>query len=103
MKKYIHINAGYGLANDSLKREYESKEEFNSHIESLSENVLIVSCIMASVYVYYINTQKEKRGLIETLEESYFEGQRDALEGDIRIGKDECGNWKQTKSFWGNK
>ena len=61
MKKYIHINSHYGVTCDSIKREYESKEEFNSHIESLSENELVwcspilVEIELAEDEEYYIN------------------------------------------------
>lgn len=38
-----------------------------------------------------------------TIERAYFEGQRDALAGDIRIEFDEgFGVWRWTKSPWDN-
>jgi len=37
-----------------------------------------------------------------SLEEAYFEGQKDVIEGDIRIKKDNSGDWIWTKSPWDN-
>ena len=39
----------------------------------------------------------------ETLEQAYFEGQRDALNGDIRIKKDLNGCYIWTKSPWNDE
>ncbi|MEK6829091.1 MAG: hypothetical protein AABY15_03110 [Nanoarchaeota archaeon] len=36
------------------------------------------------------------------LEEAYFEGQKDAINGDVRIKKNHDGCWKWTKSPWDN-
>ena len=36
------------------------------------------------------------------IEEAYFEGQKDALSGDVRISKTREGCWIWTKSPWDN-
>lgn len=42
---------------------------------------------------------KVKSGMYELVENAYFEGQKDALEGDVRIKKSETG-WVWVKSPW---
>jgi hypothetical protein len=59
MKKYIHINASYGIINDRLKREYKSKDEFNHDIETLSDDdwssPILVEIELAEDEEYYIH------------------------------------------------
>lgn len=40
--------------------------------------------------------------IITAFEQAYFEGQKDALEGDIRIRKNNDSCWIWTKSCWNN-
>lgn len=53
-----------------------------------------------------LSSCKEKYGLVkvdvyeEELERAYFEGQKDAINGDIRIRKNNDGCWVWTKSCW---
>jgi hypothetical protein len=58
--------------------------------------ILFVSCLLCSCD-YGVMQQKD---FTERLEEAYFEGQKDAINGDIRIkmNKDSCYVW--IKSPW---
>jgi len=59
MKKYIHINSSYGIINDNLKREYNSKDEFNHDIKTLSDDnwssPILVEIELAEDEEYYIH------------------------------------------------
>lgn len=57
---------------------------------------LSVSVTFCSYNYDVIDIDKVKSGF----EEAYFEGQKDALEGDIRIRKNSDGCWIWTKSCW---
>ena len=67
---------------------------FSKHIfYLLLTTVLITSC----GYGVYKNDD-----LYEKLEQAYFEGQRDALENDVRIKRNADSCWIWTKSPWDN-
>jgi hypothetical protein len=67
---------------------------FSKHIfYLLLTTVLITSC----GYGVYKNDD-----LYKTLEQAYFEGQRDALQNDIRIKRNADSCWIWTKSPWDN-
>lgn len=73
--------------------------------------ILFTIIITCSIFLYkgMKNEEQERlKAFIELndlthtkMEEAYFEGQKDALEGDVRIEKDgDCYIW--TKSCWDN-
>lgn len=41
-----------------------------------------------------------QREVMKELEKAYFEGQKDAISGDVRIRKDIDGDWTWSKSPW---
>lgn len=47
-----------------------------------------------------LSDQGDEEIVTKALEEAYFEGQRDALTGDVRISKTNDGCWVWTKSCW---
>lgn len=57
--------------------------------------VLITISFTSCDYGVYKNTE-----LYETAEQAYFEGQRDALSGDIRIKRNVDSCWIWTESPW---
>jgi hypothetical protein len=63
---------------------------------------ILFSCfIFAGCDVMVTNQKEVKKAVYKIAETAYFEGQRDALTGDIRIKRDEenyC--WRATKTFW---
>lgn len=63
------------------------------------KKVYVVICLLFVMLFTscYVNTKKE---LYNVCEQAYFEGQRDALEGDVRIKRNENGCWIWTKSPW---
>jgi len=63
------------------------------------KKVYVVVCLLFVMLFTscYVQTEKE---LYKLCEQAYFEGQRDALEGDVRIKKDDNGCWIWTKSPW---
>lgn len=68
----------------------------------------ILAILIISISVSCSNTKVEKKYALEeaitrSLEEAYFEGQRDYLEGDIRISKiGDAHGYKWIKSPWDN-
>jgi hypothetical protein len=65
--------------------------------------VLLVALIITTIFMS-INQKSEKDKLIRdtvisTMEYAYFEGQKDCLEGDVRITKTDSG-WIWTVSPW---
>jgi hypothetical protein len=60
--------------------------------------VLLVAVIFCGCDYNVVDTDK----VTTALEQAYFEGQRDALEGDIRIRKNNDSCWIWTKSCWEN-
>jgi len=59
---------------------------------------LIGALVVVIIIVYKNNCRQTS--VIDIAEKAYFEGQKDALEGDIRIARDSCGNWQQSKDYW---
>lgn len=57
-----------------------------------------ISCTDMGVY----DKNEVKKNLIEIAEKAYFEGQKDALEGDIRIKLISDSIYVWTKSPWDN-
>ncbi|MCK9417727.1 hypothetical protein M0Q97_13875 [Candidatus Dojkabacteria bacterium] len=67
------------------------------------KKVYVVFCLLFVMLFTscYVQTEKElEKELYKLCEQAYFEGQRDALEGDVRIKKDDNGCWIWTKSPW---
>ena len=66
--------------------------------------ICIVLCyIVVSVGVSSCTTPSQFKKKIQTaMEESYFEGQRDALEGDVRIKRNQDSCWIWSRSPWEN-
>jgi hypothetical protein len=64
--------------------------------------VLSGYAIYCSIDNYYIDRKNEKIREITTelVEKSYFYGQRDALQGDVRIQFGADSTWHWTKSPW---
>lgn len=64
--------------------------------------VLLVAVIFCGCNYNIVDTDKAEIKITETVEKAYFEGQKDALSGDIRIKqtKDSC--WVWVKSCWNN-
>lgn len=69
--------------------------------------IATLGCLfLVGVFIYFIISgpsravEKMEGPITSALEAAYFEGQRDALEGDIRIQKDSCGDYKWVKSPW---
>lgn len=66
----------------------------------------IIKLIILISLMMVLTSCKEKYGLVnvdvyeEELERVYFEGQKDAINGDIRIRKNNDGCWVWTKSCW---
>ena len=66
----------------------------------------IIKLIILISLMMVLTSCKEKYGLVnvdvykEELEKAYFEGQKDAINGDIRIRKNNDGCWVWTKSCW---
>jgi hypothetical protein len=63
---------------------------------------LILITIMFLISASCIKEEKIEHSLNLALEEAYFEGQKDAISGDIRIKKDSEGYWYWSKSPWNN-
>jgi hypothetical protein len=63
---------------------------------------LILITIMFFISSSCINKEMIEETLNLALEEAYFEGQKDAISGDIRIKKDDSGYWYWYKSPWNN-
>jgi hypothetical protein len=61
--------------------------------------IIILLALMAGGCVPVL-TSKDK--IQEVVEEAYFEGQKDAIQGDVRIRKNSDGCWVWTKSCWDN-
>lgn len=58
--------------------------------------VLLIAVIFCGCNYSIVDINKT----ITALEQAYFEGQKDALEGDIRIKKSSDNCWIWTKSCW---
>jgi len=70
--------------------------------------LILTSFILWIVLVMYViynrNTKTEyKEEYIRTIEQAYFEGQKDAINGDIRIKLNNDSIYVWTKSCWNNK
>lgn len=61
---------------------------------------MIFFCLitLGNVLVKNINTKEDKLRIV--LEMAYFEGQRNALENDVRIKQNDKGCWEWSKSPW---
>lgn len=62
--------------------------------------IIVGICFLSIFYIDATNTEKLK--VTELLENCYFEGQKDALNGNIRIKQTKDGCWVWTKSCWDN-
>lgn len=68
--------------------------------------IILLISIIGLIYYYQAQQEKvEKVGNVIQLvmEYSYFEGQLDAMNGDIRIGKLDSGKYEWLKSPWDNR
>ena len=54
---------------------------------------------MVSIFIILISDNGDTK-LQKALEEAYFEGQKDAINGDVRISKHSDSCWVWTKSCW---
>jgi hypothetical protein len=59
-------------------------------------HVLLVAIIFCGCNYNVVDTDK----VTKAFEQAYFEGQKDALNGDLRIKKNNDGCWIWTKSCW---
>lgn len=67
-------------------------------------NIFIFIIVVLSVWLIVLSYNPITRSdLQELAEAAYFEGQRDALNSDIRITVDSMGNWKWISSPWEDK
>lgn len=69
-------------------------------MRTIKKLIILISLTMV------LTSCKEKYGLVnvdtyrEEIEKAYFEGQKDAINGDVRIRKNNDGCWVWTKSCW---
>ncbi len=68
--------------------------KLNMKLLILSGTILILSSCNQSII--------DRDKIMSAIEEAYFEGQKDALNGNIRIKKNNDGCWIWTKSCWNN-
>jgi len=61
--------------------------------------IFLISFIFLLIYILYYVSEKSSQNEIILIEKAYFEGQKDALNGDIRIEKKGTG-YKWIKSPW---
>lgn len=61
------------------------------------KNIILVPIVLLSIFYSGCGLQKD---IEEIAEKAYFEGQRDYMEGDIRIGYNADGCYYWTKSPW---
>ena len=63
----------------------------------------LLICFTALLFTFSLNSCTYSEGeVIHKLEQAYFEGQKDALNGDVRIRKNGDSCWIWTKSCWDN-
>lgn len=63
--------------------------------------ILALSLFSCNIDDYgFVNITQIKKLASETAEEAYFEGQKDAMSGDIRIKQTQDSCWIWTKSPW---
>lgn len=69
-------------------------------MRTIKKLIILISLTMV------LTSCEEKYGLVnvdtyrEEIEKAYFEGQKDAINGDVRIRKNNDGCWVWTKSCW---
>ena len=64
--------------------------------------ILMLVAVLSGCNYNIVDTKELTQKATEACERAYFEGQRDALDGDVRIklNKDSCYQW--VKSPWNN-
>lgn len=68
---------------------------------SFSGFPVIILCLVPFFIMYDCNSVVvDGDEVISIIEEAYFEGQRDAIEGDVRIRQTDDSCWVWTKSPW---
>lgn len=67
----------------------------------LSLNMGFVLLLFGVLFLSFAEVVKKSSRQVSALERAYFEGQRDALTGDVRIEFDDRSkSWKWLKSCW---
>lgn len=62
--------------------------------------IISIVCIFVICFCLYNLYETLQTRRLKYMEYAYFEGQRDALNGDIRIEKKENGYYRWTKTCW---
>ena len=68
-------------------------------------SIFAIACLTMTIYIFTLDFEKQTTeevvdSILSVTEYAYMEGQRDAIEGDIRIRKTFNGDWEWIKSPW---
>ena len=66
----------------------------------MKTTLIFINVVFTVWVIILLSSRITRADLQELTEVAYFEGQRDALNSDIRITVDSMGNWKWISSPW---